>query len=169
MRPGALIFQTIVKSDKDKAISASGGNAMLINHVGIFAGEGKVISAIPDGGVKEMNIRAFESGATIQIVRNIRDGCLVPAAIARAKGFIGRPYNTTFLPNQPGLYCSELVTESFLYSCGRRYFPLCELRFDDEKFWRKYYKELGMKIPFGSKGSHPAQLLAQDLFENAGR
>ena len=169
MRPGTLLFQTFTTNDKDEAISKSGGSGLMINHVGIFAGGGKVISAMPDSGVVEVSRRAFESGATIQVVRNIRNEYIVPAAIARARSFVGRPYNATFLPNQPGLYCSELVTESFLLPCGRRYFALHKLRFDDEKFWRKYYQRLGMEMPFDAMGSHPAQLLAQDLFENPGR
>ena len=167
MNIGTLIFLTTANSDFDAAVEASGGISNAATHVGIYGGKNKVIDAHPNTGVAIRSFNEFAKDSTRIITCEIANQEILPAAITRALKLIDRPYNYTFCPSAYGIYCSQLITETFLYPNGKRYFNLYKMRFDDIAYWKKYYAEFGLNVPHGTMGSHPQQILEQaDKFIN---
>jgi hypothetical protein len=160
IRAGDLIFQTAIDSEFDDAVAHSGAADNSVTHVGIFCPPGTVIEA-NDLGVVKTNICKFLENANKNIFMRLRNETLIQPSLERALSFVGRSYNPSFQPNSEGLYCSELVTESFLNPDGSRYFALYILRFDAKEFWTQYFGELGLPVPSDVLGSHPQQILEQ--------
>lgn len=80
--------------------------------------------------------------------------------IARAKGYLGQPYDWAFLPDNDKMYCSELVWEAFVDEKGKRIFTANPMNFYDEKgnlpeFWVQNFKKLGISVPQGVLGTNP--------------
>jgi cell wall-associated NlpC family hydrolase len=158
MLRGTLIFQVSNGTTFDNAVAASADGE--INHVGIVVGENMVIEATPDRGVVIVDLESFVAEGSLSIAAEIRNRSLAVNACRRALSFVGRPYNHSFYPNSAGLYCSELVTESFIRPDGSRYFPLHPMDFHGpDEFWKSYYAKLGGVIPNDMPGSHPQRLL----------
>ncbi|MDR2077591.1 MAG: hypothetical protein LBP39_01335 [Rickettsiales bacterium] len=160
IRAGDLIFQVAIDSEFDDAVAQSGTTDNSVTHVGIFYSPDVVIEA-NDFGVVETNICKFIGNSARNIVMRIKNEAIISNALEHAKSFVGRPYNKSFYPNSEGLYCSELVTESFRNFNGTSYFVLYPMKFPAKEFWTEYYDELKLPIPEGVLGSHPQQILEQ--------
>jgi hypothetical protein len=115
-----------------------------------------------DSGVHKIGICEFFRNSGNIVIMRVKDEFIVPSGLERAESFIGRPYNPSFHQDSYGLYCSQLVTESFLKSNGLRYFALHILKFDDEEYWTEYYNELNLPVPENMFGSHPQQIMDQN-------
>jgi hypothetical protein len=160
---GDLIFQVAINSEFENAVAQSGTNNDSATHVGIFCPPDIVIEA-NDYGVVGTGICEFLKSAdeNKNILVRIEDRTIVKLAVERAKNFLGQPYNESFSPETgKGLYCSQLITESYLKVDGSRYFKLWPMRFDDREFWEGYFNDLNVPIPDGVLGSHPQQILDQ--------
>ncbi|MDR3079204.1 MAG: hypothetical protein LBU15_04180 [Rickettsiales bacterium] len=158
--PGDLLFQVVMESDFDDAVARSALATEAVTHVGIFYPPDTVIEA-NDFGVVETNVCEFIKKADRNVLARVKDRSIVQSALERAKSFLGRPYSNSFLPNSEGLYCSELVTESFLNADGSRYFELRPMNFEPESYWLEYFEALDLAIPEDVFGSHPQQILDQ--------
>ena len=88
------------------------------------------------------------------------------AVLARARSFVGQPYDNAFLPDNGALYCSELVYEVFLDDCSEKGKHLLEakpMNWRDKngnlpKYWQEHFKKLGMPVPEGVMGTNPTDM-----------
>lgn len=84
---------------------------------------------------------------------------------------LGRPYDYAFQPHDDAIYCSELVYESYLDTCGRCVFKARPMNFrapgesQPSAFWQEYYARLGKPVPQGVAGTHPADLAHDTILE----
>ena len=90
------------------------------------------------------------------------------AVIARAKGFIGQPYDDAFLPDNGKMYCSELVYECFLDAVGKHLFEAQPMNWRDKEgnlpdYWKKHFEKLGIPVPEGVPGTNPTDLSRSPL------
>lgn len=91
---------------------------------------------------------------------------LIPSAIKFASAQLGKPYNSTFVPNSGiSYYCSDLIYSAFMQSeSSPSIFHKHPMSFSDAKthkilpIWENYYKDLHAKIPQGLPGTNPGQI-----------
>ena len=171
LQPGDLLFQVGKTSEMTGAITdATGENGRLnFSHVGIAipgGGADSVLEATSDGGVRLTPLAEFLDrsarigGRPAVVAMRLRDTTGVAAAIARARTFVGQPYDYSFRPDNGRLYCSELVWESYLAPDGSRLFAAQPMNFraadgSMPPFWTALFEELGEEIPEGVPGTNP--------------
>ena len=89
-------------------------------------------------------------------------------AIEFANKQLGKPYDEEFLMKNKKYYCSELIYESFE---SDNIFELQPMTFlhpetkDTLKVWKKYYSDLGVKIPQNKLGINPGIMSLSDKIE----
>ena len=164
---GDLLFCLQQKSDMEKAIGNSTGE---YTHVAIVDVDSTsrvwIIEASGSNGVRRIPYSDWSH----------RDFCAyrlnVPfdtaAVIARAKSFLGQPYDDSFLPDNGQMYCSELVYEAFLDANGNHLFKSQPMNFRDKrgkmpKYWKKHFRKLGIAIPEGVEGTNPSDMAKSPL------
>ena len=79
-------------------------------------------------------------------------------AIAIAKSLIGNPYNTTYILEDKGYYCSEYIYELFKNDSVFTLEPMSFKNSETNTFhkgWITHYKNLGIAIPEGKLGCNP--------------
>lgn len=105
-------------------------------------------------------------------VYRVKHGCYnLDSVLARARSFIGQPYDNAFLPDNGAIYCSELIYEVFLDDCsakGRHLFEAKPMNWRDKEgnlpeYWIKHFKELGMPVPEGVPGTNPTDMSRSPL------
>lgn len=149
-------------------------------HVGIVTeadGEVLVLHADPVDGVCIEPLDSFmvdKDGArrpteAYRLKKPFRKG--IDQAIERGKTMIGKPYNFSYIVEDPGYYCSELIWWAFKPDSV---FSLNPMNFKDEKTgeyhprWVDYYDDLGMDIPQGEPGCNPNGMAASEKLINLG-
>ena len=153
------------------AIKAATGNdcELQFTHVGIAViGDraDSVLEATSDGGVRMTALQEFlnksarPDGRPLVVAKRLKDTAGVAAAIARARTFLGQPYDYSFRPDNGKLYCSELVWESYLAPDGSRIFPARPMNFraadgSMPPFWSELFAKLGEEIPENVPGTNP--------------
>lgn len=171
LRTGDLLFQAGRESAMGGAIKAATGNdcELQFTHVGIAvigSRADSVLEATSDGGVRMtvlsdfLNKSARLNGRPVAIAKRLKDTAGIAAAVARARTFLGQPYDYSFRPDNGKLYCSELVWESYLAPDGRRLFPAQPMNFraadgSMPPFWNELFAKLGEEIPEGLPGTNP--------------
>lgn len=185
LRPGDLLFQAGKTSQMAGAITAATGENGSLNfsHVGIAIpkkGADSVLEATSDGGVRLTALKDFLAGSAridgrpAVIAMRLRDTTVVAAAVARARSFVGQPYDYSFRPDNGKLYCSELIRESYLAPDGSRLFTAKPMNFRASdgtmpEFWVELFAKLGEPIPEGVPGTNPNDMAKDDILEYAGR
>ncbi len=163
---GDIIFVYLKDSTETESIArlCLGWNDEKINHVGIYIGNDTVVEAVSKGVVKSRLTEFLEKSKNVYLAK-IDDESLKETAVKKAIKNLGKPYNFEYFNNDGStLYCSQLVYECYKYENGKTFFELDELKFKDPKsgeiipFFIEYYKKLGVKMPLGEKGTHPATL-----------
>lgn len=92
----------------------------------------------------------------------------IPDAILKANEMLGKPYNKTYILNENSFYCSDFIERSFRKS---KIFDLKPMTFINPKtgktdeFWKKFYEDLGLKVPEGKLGCNPNGLSASSKIE----
>ena len=171
LRPGDLLFQAGKTSEMTGAITAATGKERQLNysHVGIAVrshGVDSVLEATSDGGVWVTALGDFLArsaridGRPAVTVMRLRDTTGVTAAVARARTYLGQPYDYSFRPDNGKMYCSELVWESYLAPDGSRRFPARPMNFlaadgSLPRFWAELFAGLGEEIPQDIPGTNP--------------
>jgi len=171
LRSGDLLFQVGRESVMGGAIKAATGNdcELQFTHVGIAViGDraDSVLEATSDGGVRMTALQEFlnksarPDGRPLVVAKRLKDTAGVAAAIARARTFLGQPYDYSFRPDNGKLYCSELVWESYLAPDGSRIFPARPMNFraadgSMPPFWSELFAKLGEEIPENVPGTNP--------------
>lgn len=180
---GDLLFQEITKDDIDEAVKkvTPSYKGIGYNHVGIAyrttENQLHVIEAVPKGVI--MNSLSDFLSKNINPIPAILVGRLknkfkhlIPKAINHILVKVGYPYNHSFILENNGYYCSELIYEAFKYANNDTpVFPLQPMTFKDKttgepnQFWIQYYKKLNMSIPEGKPGINPGILLNSDKLD----
>lgn len=158
-----LFYRNSGWSDMADAISESTGKYVHVALVEVDSADRLwVIEASTENGVQRRQPRSYELSDLSEIYR-----LTVPfdttAVLARAKSFVGQPYDNAFLPDNGALYCSELIYESFLDSAGIHLFEAKPMNWRNKKgklprYWKKHFKKLGIPVPEGVMGTNPTDL-----------
>lgn len=184
LHPGDLLFMAGESSAMTGAITAATGRNGGLNysHVGIAAGSERadsVIEATTEGGVRivaldEFLARAVRIGGRPGVVAmRLKDTAGVAAAVARARRFLGQPYDYSFRPRNGRMYCSELVWESFLAPDSSYLFSARPMNFrapdgSMPPFWTDLFARLGEPVPEGVPGTNPNDMARERLLIQTG-
>lgn len=79
-------------------------------------------------------------------------------AISIAKSLVGSPYNTTYILEDIGYYCSEYIYELYKTDSIFQLEPMSFKNSETNTFhkgWIEHYKNLGIAIPEGELGCNP--------------
>ncbi|MDE6508044.1 MAG: hypothetical protein K2L04_06245 [Alistipes sp.] len=171
IRTGDLLFQVGRESAMSGAIAAATGRSeeLKFTHVGIAViGDrtDSVLEATSPGGVRMTALSEFLDKSArigdrpVVVAKRLKDTAGLTAAIARARSFIGQPYDYSFRPDNGRMYCSELVWESYLTPARERIFPARPINFRTADgsmpvFWIELFEKLGEEIPEGLPGTNP--------------
>lgn len=164
---GDLLFCSRQRSNMEKAIGSSTGE---YTHVAIVevdsTGRVWIIEASSSEGVQRIPYYdwIYRDFSAFRLTMPFDTA----AVIARAKSFIGQPYDDSFLPDNGSLYCSELVYEAFLDSSGKHLFENQPMNFRDKngkmpRYWKRHFRKLGIPIPEGVPGTNPTDMAKSKL------
>lgn len=161
---GDLLFCAQVKGNNITDVT-QGVGGMKIDHVAIFHrqdGRTFALEAI-HSGVGLTPIDSFMARREAVLAVRLRDTLGVARSVERALGFIGRPYDFNFMPDDSAFYCSELVQKCYRDSRGELVFKPIPMSFHDQSgritpYWHDYYARQGLQVPEGEPGSNPGDL-----------
>ncbi len=165
LQPGDLLFFSDSRG-MGNAIKASTGN---YTHVAMVESVGDtvwIIDATPENGVARRPL-CYRRGFAPDVYR--MKGLAVDSVLARARSFIGQPYDNAFLPDNGALYCSELIYECYRsFPKGNHLFEAKPMNWRDTKgklprYWKKHFRKLRMKVPEGIPGTNPTDLSRSPL------
>ena len=172
---GDILFREALSTKISKAIDqvTQTGSTTHFSHMGlveIVDGEPRILHASPDGGTCIVSLDKFvhprEDSVHVVIYRlkpEYRHA--IPAAIAKAKSMLEKPYNFSYILNDSAHYCSEFVFRAF---DADSIFELNPMTFKDpktgefSKSWIDYYEEMGLEIPEGLPGCNPNGMAASE-------
>jgi len=180
LRPGDLLFVTAARSGLSGAIrAATATETSSYDHVALVAGEapGQVVLHADADGSREQSLASFladarSKGRRVDAYRlDPAHAAAVPAAIAKARTLLGRPYNATYVQDEGSLYCSDFIERAFR---ADRVFATQPMNFKDRKtgefpaFWVDFYRERGMAVPQGQPGTNPNDMAATPALHRMG-
>jgi hypothetical protein len=166
---GDLVFRGALGSNLSKAINDVTQTTKATNytHMGICdVVDGKVTvyhSDVYKGVVKESLELFMSSEDTARYnldlyrIKNIESN-QIEKALSIAKSLIGEPYNTTYILEDKGYYCSEYIYELYKTDSIFKLEPMTFKNSETNTFhrgWIDYYKNLGIAIPEGKLGCNP--------------
>ena len=128
-----------------------------------------IIDATQRYGVSRRPLTIKYGSSDFPDVYRFKYGCFsIDSVIARARSFIGQPYDNAFLPGNGALYCSELVYECYLDSNGNHLFEAKPMNWRDRngnmpQYWQEHFKKLGMPVPEGVPGTNPTDMSRSPL------
>lgn len=161
---GDLLFCAQVNGNNITDVT-QGVGGMNIDHVAIFHRQGGrtfALEAIHSGvGLTPMD--SFMARREVVLAARLRDTLGVARSVERALGFVGRPYDFNFMPDDSAFYCSELVQKCYRDSRGELVFKPIPMSFHDQSgritpYWHDYYARQGLQMPEGEPGSNPGDL-----------
>lgn len=161
---GDLLFCAQEKGNNITDVT-QGVGGMKIDHVAIFHrqdGRTFALEAI-HSGVGLTPIDSFMARREAVLAARLKDTLGVARSVERALGFIGRPYDFNFMPDDSAFYCSELVQKCYRDSRGELVFKPIPMSFHDKSgritpYWHDYYARQGLQVPEGEPGSNPGDL-----------
>jgi uncharacterized protein YycO len=176
LQSGDLLFVSSkwYESDMEQAIKSSTGQYSHVALVEVDSlGVVWVIEATPNDGVKRKSFNRFEQDnyffmfGSFDIYR-LTVSFDTAAVIARAKSFVGQPYDDAFLPDNDKLYCSELIYECFLDTAGKHLFETQPMNWREKEgklpdYWKKHFEKLGIPVPEGVPGTNPTDISRSPL------
>ena len=161
---GDLLFCAQEKGNNITDVT-QGVGGMKIDHVAIFHRQGGRTFALEaiHSGVGLTPIDSFMARREAVLAARLRDTLGVARSVERALGFIGRPYDFNFMPDDSAFYCSELVQKCYRDSRGELVFKPIPMSFHDQSgritpYWHDYYARQGLQVPEGEQGSNPGDL-----------
>jgi len=181
---GDLLFQDLDCGDLCDAIEAvtPGLGNKHFSHVGLIYRAADSIYVIEAIG-KDVHLTSISTflqrqtdagGNPKVVVGRLKPGYqkLIGQALGYAISKRGTPYDDAFLYNNGKYYCSELIYDAYMFANnGRPFFNLYPMTFIDPKTkktfpaWKKYYKELGIKVPEGKQGCNPGSIAISDAVD----
>ena len=187
LRNGDLIFVGLPLDydaeggSMDAAIASATGSPDELNLIHVAIAQVKadsvwIIDATIRHGVDRHPLDTFLTDFTLRdgslpefIVKRVK-GVDADAAVARARTYCGRGYDTCFLPDNEEQYCSELVQNSYLDAEGNPVFESAPMNFlasdgTMPPYWEWLFGLLGMDVPQGLPGTNPQDLSKSPLLE----
>ena len=95
----------------------------------------------------------------------------IDAALKRAKTLLGEPYDTTYILESKGYYCSEYIHDIFASDSIFTMQPMTFKEKNSDNFhptWVAYYERLGIEIPEGKPGCNPNGMAASEKLNYLG-
>jgi len=130
-RVGDVVFQSLPSGELSRLIEGTTGSPF--SHCGVVAldrGRWVVVEAI--GPVLETPLERWirrGRGGRIWAYRLAADKrAAIPAFVAAARSFLGRPYDKRYRMDDERIYCSELVHKAYRRACGQSLGRLVALR-----------------------------------------
>lgn len=161
---GDLLFCAQEKGNNITDVT-QGVGGMKIDHVAIFHRQGGRTFALEaiHSGVGLTPTDSFMARREVVLAARLRDTLGVARSVESALGFIGRPYDFNFMPDDSAFYCSELVQKCYRDSRGELVFKPIPMSFHDQSgritpYWHDYYARQGLQVPEGEPGSNPGDL-----------
>lgn len=163
-----------VVSQASNAITevTTGIDGYQIDHVGIVRkenGKTTVIEAVYEG-VREVSIDDFMRSAPVILVGRPTKPFDKQQTIVNVMSLVGRPYDFVFKTGLEAVYCSELVSESYVDRHGEKLFPPVAMSFHDANgsitpYWIDFYSRRGMDVPEGAPGTNPGELSRREAIK----
>ncbi len=137
------------------------------SHMGICMEENNTIQvyhATPKKGVCKVTLEEFcnpdDKFYYSDVYRLTSKEIPLKLIISRINKHIGEPYDSTYIIENPGLYCSEFIYEVLK---PLHIFELHPMTFKNSdgttnKIWLEYYNKLGFDIPEGKPGCNPNKM-----------
>ena len=142
-----------------------GVSGMKIDHVAIVHKQVNKTYALEaiHKGVTLTPMDSFMARREMVVAARLCDTLGVAQSVERALSFLGRPYDSNFMPSDSAFYCSELVQKNYRYSDGQLVFKPIAMSFHDKTgkitdYWKEYYGRQGLTVPEGEPGSNPGDL-----------
>ena len=166
LRPGDLLFFRDT-TGMGSAVRESTGEYTHVALVESVDDTVWIIDATQRYGVSRRPLTIKYGSSDFPDVYRFKLGCFsIDSVLARARSFIGQPYDNAFLPDNGALYCSELVYEVFLDDCddkGKHLIEAKPMNWRDKEgnlpqYWQEHFKKLGMPVPEGVPGTNPTDL-----------
>ena len=166
---GDLVFRGATQNDLSEAINevTQTSKATNYSHIGLCdVVDDKVIvyHSDFDRGVVKESLEKFlnpNDSLTYNVdlyrIKNITKKQVIKA-ISIAKQLVGESYNTTYILEDEGYYCSEYIYELFKADSIFTLEPMTFINPETNDFhegWISHYKELGIEIPQGKLGCNP--------------
>ena len=185
LQTGDLIFvgipadYSLDSTSMDSAIAEATGAKDSLNliHVAIAevdaAGQTWIIDATIKYGVDRHPLDTFLTQFTLKDgslpvfeVMRLKDDSQAAKDVARAKQYVGMPYDVAFLPDNDALYCTELVQLSYLSESGEQVFASAPMNFKNAEgefplYWTQLFELIHQPIPQGVPGTNP-QAMSRD-------
>ncbi len=143
-----------------------------IDHVGIVRkenGKTTVIEAVYEG-VREISLDDFMRTAPVVLVGRLAKPFDKRQTIFNVMSLVGRPYDFVYRTGLETVYCSELVSESYVDRHGKKLFPPVAMSFHDASgiitpYWIDFYSRRGMDVPEGEPGTNPGELSRREAIK----
>ena len=180
LKEGDLLFQDLDSSPLCDAIElvTPGYNDAKFSHIGLIVYKDKkpkVLEAIPPK-VRLTDINEFlarskdKDGNPKIIVGRLKHKFkqAIPKAVEFSLKRIESDYDNLFIMNNKRYYCSELLYEAFSKDSIFQLQPMSFLHPDSGdtlQTWKKYYSELGVKIPQNELGINPGIMSLSEKIE----
>ena len=189
LQNGDLLF-SVASPSRDGVAAAitdvtEGYDLQRVSHVAIVCREADdnifVIEASSARGVWLTPIDSFlahsdhsPDGSPLVLAGRLKDKSSAAAAMAKAKTYLGRPYDFQYLPGDSAIYCSELVHYSYTDKDGQPIFPQQPMSFHDKSgqvtpFWTAYYRRWDMDVPEGWPGTNPGAISRSEAIDIIGK
>jgi len=179
IKSGDIVFRGATQSELSEAINEVTQTSKATNytHMGICdVVDGNVFVYHADlgkGVVKESLHLFINSKDTVNYtvdlyrIKNI-ERSQIENAITMAKSLVGDPYNTTYILEDEGYYCSEYIYEIFKKDSVFRLEPMTFKNAETKTFhkgWVEHYKNLEIPIPEGKLGCNPNGMASSNTLE----
>ncbi|MGQ1889938.1 YiiX/YebB-like N1pC/P60 family cysteine hydrolase [Thermophagus sp. OGC60D27] len=169
LRTGDLLFRGKTDSGLSEAIDEVTNTVEEnhFSHVGLVELVGKdiyVVHADYESGVCKQPLDSFlmdeDGNLQYTIAYRLRDefSGSINEAVRRANSVIGQPYNESYVVEDTGFYCSELIWWAFLRDSVFSLEPMTFKNPQTGEFpeaWLIHYQKLGIEIPEGKPGCNP--------------
>ncbi|SHL92769.1 YiiX/YebB-like N1pC/P60 family cysteine hydrolase [Chryseobacterium polytrichastri] len=179
LKKGDLLFVTAKETGLSGAINnvTQKQKSASFDHIGILEKKGNeafVLHAAPKGGSQKQSLKDFlkdqaNDGQRVVVYRlKTEYQNTIPAAIQKAEGMLGKPYNFNYILDENSYYCSDFIERAFRKD---HIFKLEPMTFIDPKtgktneFWEQFYQKKNLKVPEGELGCNPNGLAASDKLE----
>ncbi len=182
LKRGDLLFQSATHSGLSKAIDevTQTDNNKHFAHVGIVEVVNEEIFVIHADGMKGVCMEPLDSFLidpdgeeyyveAYRLKEEFEE--IIPVAMKRAKSKIGEPYNFSYILEDEGYYCSELVWWAFKPDSIFKLSPMTFINPKTGKFhsnWIEHYETIKVEIPEGQPGCNPNGMAASDRLEFLG-
>ena len=168
LQPGDLLFHVV---DAPNAITAV--TPGMIDHVAIVVAPDSVIEAIPRQGVHVTLVDSLRCQDGYYLQARI-EGIDAARSIARARQYLGLPYDSLYLPDNAAIYCSELVQFASVDKQGQPLFQPVPMSFHDSSgkvtpYWIEFYGQHDMEVPEGAPGTNPGELSQRPIVHILGK